>query len=72
MAPEHQPGIPAGLRPETAVVCAGRPGHEASEPLNVPLVLASNFRAEGNRSYARTGATQGSPTTPDTTQPPRR
>jgi cystathionine gamma-synthase len=57
MAPEHQPAIPAGLRPETAIICAGRPGHVASEPLNVPLVLASNFRAEGDRSYARTDAT---------------
>jgi len=31
-------------RPETAVVAAGRP-HEPGLPLNVPVVLASNFRA---------------------------
>jgi len=59
--------VPAiGLRPETAVICAGRPGHAASEPLNVPVVLASNFHAsitaapgaeDGVRSYARTDAT---------------
>ena len=59
--------VPAiGLRPETAVICAGRPAHAAGEPLNVPVVLASNFHAgitaapgveDGVRSYARTDAT---------------
>jgi cystathionine gamma-synthase len=66
MNSDGQPVPPAGLRPETAVVCAGRPGHAGSGPLNVPLVLASNFHAgttaasgvaEGIRSYARTDAT---------------
>ena len=66
MTPDDQPAAPAALRPETAVICAGRPGHAASEPLNVPVVLASNFHAsttaapgmeEGIRSYARTDAT---------------
>jgi cystathionine gamma-synthase len=66
MTPDDQPAAPAGLRPETAVICAGRPGHAASEPLNVPVVLASNYHAsitpapgtgEGSRSYARTDAT---------------
>ncbi len=66
MTPDNQPAPPAGLRPETAVICAGRPRHAASEPLNVPVVLASNFHAsitaapgmeEGIRSYARTDAT---------------
>ena len=60
------PAVPAGLHPETRVICAGRPSHAASQPLNVPVVLASNFRAsttaapgteEGNRAYARTDAT---------------
>ncbi len=68
MTPDAQPTAPAGLRPETAVICAGRPGHAASEPLNVPVVLASNFHAdalaapgtgEDSRSYARTDATPG-------------
>src|SRR5215467_3436296 len=66
MTPDDQPTAPAGLRPETAVIWAGRPRHAASDPLNVPVVLASNFHAsptaaagtgEGIRSYARTDAT---------------
>ena len=66
MTPDDQPAAPTGLRPETAVICAGRPSHAASEPLNVPVVLASNFRAStmaspgtegGSRAYSRTDAT---------------
>ena len=62
MTPD-QPAAPAGLHPETAVICAGRP-HAASEPLNVPIVLASNFHAdvgtgEDSRAYSRTDATPG-------------
>ena len=62
MTPD-QPATPAGLHPETAVICAGRP-HAASEPLNVPIVLASNFHAdvgtgEDSRAYSRTDATPG-------------
>ena len=66
MTPDDQPAAPAGLRPETAVICAGRPSRAGSEPLNIPVVLASNFQAsltaapgteEGIRSYARTDAT---------------
>ncbi len=66
MTPQDQPAAPAGLRPETAVICAGRPGRGASGPLNVPVVLASNFHgaaaaapgaADDIRSYARTDAT---------------
>ena len=61
MTPD-QPATPAGLHPETAVICAGRPGHAAGEPLNVPVVLASNFHAdagtgEDSRAYSRTDAT---------------
>jgi cystathionine gamma-synthase len=56
-----QPPTPASLHPETAVICAGRPSHTASEPLNVPIVLASNFHAgsleEDRRAYSRTDAT---------------
>ena len=44
MTPD-QPAAPAGLHPETAVICAGRPGHAGGGPLNVPVVLASNFHA---------------------------
>jgi cystathionine gamma-synthase len=66
MTPEDHPAAPAGLRPETAVICAGRPGRAASGPLNVPVVLASNFHAAGpaapgaaedRRAYSRTDAT---------------
>ncbi len=68
MTPDAQPTAPADLRPETAVICAGRPGHTASPPLNVPVVLASNFQAgitaapctgEDSRAYSRTDATPG-------------
>src|ERR1700751_5723116 len=64
--PPAQPAAPAGLHPETAVICAGRPGHAGGGPLNVPVVLASNFRAseptapgagENSRAYSRTDAT---------------
>jgi len=62
MTPD-QPATPAGLHPETAVICAGRPSHAAGGPLNVPIVLASNFHAGGTeadrRAYSRTDATPG-------------
>ena len=66
MTPDDHLAAPGGLRPETAVICAGRPSRSASGPLNTPVVLASNFHAsstaapavaEGARSYARTDAT---------------
>lgn len=40
------------LRPETVAIRAGRPDL-AGEPLNHPLVTASNFRHGGEREYAR-------------------
>src|ERR1700753_1818122 len=57
-----EPPAPAGLRPETAVICAGRPGHAAGGPLNVPVVLASNFQSAAmagpeSRASSRTAAT---------------
>jgi cystathionine gamma-synthase len=66
MTSDDQQGAAAGLHPETAVICAGRPRRGASGPLNIPVVLASNFHAGttaapgaegGIRSYARTDAT---------------
>ena len=62
---------PEGLHPETTLICAGRPGHAPGGPLNVPVVLASNFHAgpmaaasshedsrhEDSRAYSRTDAT---------------
>ena len=65
MTPD-QPAAPVGLHPETAVICAGRPGGAAGGPLNVPVVLASNFQAgamaapgagQDSRAYSRTDAT---------------
>jgi cystathionine gamma-synthase len=60
MTPD-QPTTAASPHPETAVICAGRPSHMTSEPLNVPIVLASNFHAdsteEDRRAYSRTDAT---------------
>jgi cystathionine gamma-synthase len=66
MTSDDQQPTHAGLRPETAVICAGRSRRGGSGPLNVPVVLASNFHAspteapgmaEGSRAYARTDAT---------------
>ena len=59
-----QPTTLVGLRPETAVICAGRPGRAAGGPLNVPVVVASNFHSgagtgEDSRAYSRTDATPG-------------
>jgi cystathionine gamma-synthase len=51
-------------RPQTALIIAGRPADEPGQPLNVPIVMASNFRAgnlgqTGGREYSRDGATPG-------------
>jgi cystathionine gamma-synthase len=63
MTAEDKPVAPAALRPESMVISAGRP---SGGPLNVPVVLASNFHSgpasapgmeQGSRSYARTDAT---------------
>ncbi|WP_369252639.1 trans-sulfuration enzyme family protein [Geodermatophilus amargosae] len=51
-----------GLRPETRLAVLGRP-HGPGQPLNVPVVPASNFRAapagEGGREYSRDDGTPG-------------
>jgi cystathionine gamma-synthase len=46
------------------LVAAGRPADDPSQPLNVPIVLASNFRAgnageTGGREYSRSDGTPG-------------
>jgi cystathionine gamma-synthase len=51
-------------RPQTVLVAAGRPADEPGQPLNVPIVLASNFRAgnadePGGREYSRSDGTPG-------------
>jgi len=57
---------PPACTPETAVICADRPGHASGGPLNTPVVLASNFHAgttaapgtgQDSRAYSRTDAT---------------
>ena len=49
------------IRPETVAVTAGRPPATAGQPMNVPLVLASNFRAGTPElpvnEYSRDGGT---------------
>jgi cystathionine gamma-synthase len=49
------------IRPETLAVTAGRPPAVPGEPMNVPLVLASNFRAGSAEApvneYSRDGGT---------------
>ena len=54
----------ARRRPQTALIIAGRPADEPGQPLNEPIVLASNFRAgrlgrTGGREYSRDDATPG-------------
>ena len=48
----------ASLHPSTWLIYGGRPT-EVGDPLNVPPVLASNFRLPGERYYSRT---EGTPT----------
>lgn len=45
----------AELRPATRAVHAGRPPHEADQPLNVPITPASTFVGGGDREYGRWG-----------------
>lgn len=52
------------LRPETALVVGGRPARGPGQPMNVPVVLASNFGSEtpddpAARAYSREDATPG-------------
>jgi cystathionine gamma-synthase len=65
--PNQSPGA-AGRsptpRPQTILITAGRPADEPGQPLNVPIVLASNFRAgnlgqSAGREYSRDDATPG-------------
>ena len=41
------------MRPATRVVHTGRPPHEADQPLNVPITMASTYVAGGEREYGR-------------------
>ena len=46
---------PRSLRPATLAVTAGRPPHEADQPLNVPVTLTSTYVATGELEYGRFG-----------------
>jgi cystathionine gamma-synthase len=51
-------------RLQTTLITAGRPADEPGQPLNIPIVLASNFRSgnggqTGGREYSRGDATPG-------------
>ena len=57
-------GRQPGRRPQTVLITAGRPVDEPGQPLNVPIVVASNFRAgnlggTGGREYSRNNGTPG-------------
>jgi cystathionine gamma-synthase len=41
------------MRPATRAVHSGRPPHEADQPLNVPITMASTYVAGGEREYGR-------------------
>ena len=47
--------ISQGLHPDTIAIIAGRGAKNPGDPLNVPVHLASNFRANGELDYAREG-----------------
>ena len=58
------PARSSGRRPQTVLITAGRPTDEPGQPLNVPIVMASNFRAgnlggTGGREYSRNNGTPG-------------
>ena len=58
------PGRWPGRRPQTVLITAGRPVDDPGQPLNVPIVVASNFRAgnlggTGGREYSRNNGTPG-------------
>lgn len=47
--------VPPPLRPATVAVTAGRPPHEADQPLNVPVTMTSTYVATGDLEYGRFG-----------------
>ena len=46
---------PSSFRPATVAVTAGRPPHEADNPLNTPITMASTYVAGGDVEYGRYG-----------------
>jgi cystathionine gamma-synthase len=61
---KEEAGRRPARHPQTVLITAGRPADEPGQPLNVPIILASNFRAgsqgstEG-RGYSRDDGTPG-------------
>ena len=59
----HDPETRDALRVETRLAILGRGDHRPGQPLNVPIVPASNFRAaaggQAAREYARDDGTPG-------------
>jgi cystathionine gamma-synthase len=60
--PPGSAGQRPAWRPQTVLITAGRPADEPGQSLNVPIVMASNFRAgslgrTGGREYSRGDAT---------------
>jgi cystathionine gamma-synthase len=53
-APDTAPNL-RPLRPATLAVTAGRPPHQADNPLNTPLTMASTYVAGGEVEYGRYG-----------------
>jgi cystathionine gamma-synthase len=52
----HSPERPRpDWSPATTAVAAGRPPHEADQPLNVPITMASTYGATGDLEYGRYG-----------------
>jgi cystathionine gamma-synthase len=47
--------VPPTWRPATVAVTAGRPPAEPDAPLNVPITMASTYRAGGDLEYGRYG-----------------
>ena len=54
MSPEHPAARPS-YRPATLAVTSGRPPHDADNPLNEPLTMASTYVAGGDVEYGRYG-----------------
>jgi cystathionine gamma-synthase len=54
MSSDTSPAVPT-YRPATVAVASGRPPHEADQPLNEPLTMASTYVAGGAVEYGRYG-----------------
>ena len=46
---------PSSFRPATVAVTSGRPPHDADNPLNTPITMASTYVAGGDVEYGRYG-----------------